>query len=198
MTGAEWCSSCGASLNDRRRLRPARRRPTSLNAFEARSFREDVAIVAKHNGPFPFLEAASPGRTKPDQSETKPIQETGLGFPWIRSSNSGPFNGLQRLQTEFSFATFRRSVISVFKKSHGAALSCRDDLPNAFGGQPPSRVRSRHRPSLPATGRQSAHAASSCHRRRAAACPAPERPCFPYQPCFHSRLEGIYRKSNVR
>src|SRR5271166_4294439 len=41
-----------------------------------------------------------PNSSKPNQFQTKPDQENGLGFSWIPSSNSGLFNGLRPVQRE--------------------------------------------------------------------------------------------------
>ncbi len=43
-----------------------------------------------------------PNSSKPNQSQTKPDQENGLGFSWIPSSNSGLFNGLRAIQIKFN------------------------------------------------------------------------------------------------
>ena len=40
-----------------------------------------------------------PNSSKPNQSQSKPDQENGLGFSWICSSDSGLFNGLRAVQS---------------------------------------------------------------------------------------------------
>ena len=44
-----------------------------------------------------------PNSSKPNQSQSKPDQEKGLGFSWIPSSNSRLFNGLRAIQSKKKF-----------------------------------------------------------------------------------------------
>jgi hypothetical protein len=45
-----------------------------------------------------LTERLRPNSSKPNQTQTKPDQENGLGFSWILSSDSWLFNGLRAIQ----------------------------------------------------------------------------------------------------
>jgi hypothetical protein len=68
---------------------------------------ERYASTRKHRGP---IAEANPSQSKPIQDTPKESKEKGreskakiLGFPWIPSSDSGLFNGLQpKFQKPFS------------------------------------------------------------------------------------------------
>src|SRR5271165_4541768 len=50
------------------------------------------------SGRRPLADRLRPNSSKPNQIQTKPDQENGLGFSWIPSSDSRLFNGLRAVQ----------------------------------------------------------------------------------------------------
>ncbi len=62
--------------------------------------RRAPSATGRRHLPTPSAERLRPNPSKPNQIQTKPDQENGLGLSWIPSSDSGLFNGLRAVQNK--------------------------------------------------------------------------------------------------